>query len=99
MSASPAAKDLLSGLVLVIASYVAGVIIWSIVRRLGFQPTYPGNYTVLVNAGLTLPTVVACSVVNAVYEELFLCGYIVTALEGKFSRTLAVNLSVAVRLT
>lgn len=98
VSAPPATKDLMSGLVLVIASYVAGFIIWNIVRRLGLQPTYPGNYTVLVNAGLKLPTVVASSVVNAVYEEIFLCGYIVTTLKAKFNSTLAVNVSVAVRL-
>jgi membrane protease YdiL (CAAX protease family) len=47
---------------------------------------------------ITLPTLVAASIVNPIYEELFLCGYIVTALKDRVGFWSAVNTSIAIRL-
>jgi uncharacterized protein len=44
-----------------------------------------------------LPNVLS-SMVNGFYEELFLCGYMMTVLHKRFGETIAVNASNAMRL-
>ena len=47
--------------------------------------------------GPSLPAVVALSIVNPAYEELFVSGYVITALQDRFGATAAVNASVVIR--
>lgn len=51
----------------------------------------------IVAGSLSLGTVVAVSLVNPVFEEVFVCGYLIRALERVRSRAFAVNVSVALR--
>jgi len=48
-------------------------------------------------AGKALLTVVIFSVVNGLYEELFVCGYVVTALSKRCGAWTAINVSVTIR--
>jgi len=43
-------------------------------------------------------TILAISLVNPVYEELFVCGYVITALKERFGVTTAVNVSAGIRV-
>lgn len=52
----------------------------------------------LVNDDISLLSLVAISIVNPVFEELLLCGYIVTTLKEPRGFWTAVNVSVATRL-
>jgi CAAX protease family protein len=51
-----------------------------------------------VTPGLSVALVLAVSIVNAIYEELFVCGYVVTALRERQGFWTAVNVSIAIRL-
>jgi membrane protease YdiL (CAAX protease family) len=95
---SVTAKDTLIGLGLVVAGYVGFVLMWWIAAAIGIRPSYAGAHPELVARGLTLPVVIAVSVLNPIYEETFLCGYIVTSAKA-IDRTVAgVNVSIAIRL-
>ncbi len=52
----------------------------------------------LVAAQLDLPTVLLTSIVNPVFEETFLCGYVLTALAPGRSAATAVSVSVGIRV-
>ena len=45
----------------------------------------------------TLLSVLLVSIVNPVFEEVFVCGYVIEALRGRFGTTTAVNVSVVIR--
>ena len=47
--------------------------------------------THLVVADLHWPTVVMASTVNPVFEEVLVCGYVITALKGRVGTTTAVK--------
>jgi len=47
--------------------------------------------------GPTLATVVLVSLVNPVFEEVFVCAYVVEALRPRFGATTAINVSVVIR--
>jgi uncharacterized protein len=51
-----------------------------------------------VTGTLGLTTVLIFSVVNPIFEELFVCGYVVSALRGDGDGWTAINVSVAIRL-
>jgi membrane protease YdiL (CAAX protease family) len=54
--------------------------------------------THLVAADLHWPTVVLASTVNPVFEEILVCGYVITALKGRVGTTTAVNVSAGIRV-
>jgi len=98
LGVSVTAKDTLIGLGLVVAVYVAYVFMWWITAVIGIHPSYAGAHPDLVARGLTMPVVIAVCVLNPIYEETFLCGYIVTRAK-EIDRTVAgVNVSIAIRL-
>lgn len=52
-----------------------------------------------VAPGLSLALIVAVSVLNPVFEELFVCGYVVASLIQRRSLRVAVAVSVAIRIS
>jgi membrane protease YdiL (CAAX protease family) len=54
--------------------------------------------THLVAHGLEWPTAVAVSVINPVFEEVFVCAYVITALKDRVGVTTAVNVSAGIRV-
>lgn len=51
----------------------------------------------MVAGRLSLTTVVAVSIINPIFEEVFVCAYVVRMLERTRSQAFAVNVSVAIR--
>ena len=92
------AMDTLIGLGLVAVGYVGFVLMWWIAAAMGIRPGYAGAHRELVAHGLTLPVVIAVSVLNPIYEETFLCGYIVTSAKAVNRTVSGVNASIAIRL-
>jgi len=45
----------------------------------------------------TLVAIVLVSVVNPLFEEVFVCGYVIEALRRRFGTTVAINVSVVIR--
>jgi membrane protease YdiL (CAAX protease family) len=54
--------------------------------------------THLLAQGLEWPTAVAVSVINPVFEEVFVCAYVITALKDRVGVTTAVNVSAGIRV-
>jgi uncharacterized protein len=94
----PTARDTLIGMGLVPAFYVVYVLIWWIADAVGYRPSYLGHYQALVHSGIALPVAASVCIVNPVFEETFLCGYIITTAKGMNRMIAGVNLSVAMRL-
>jgi len=91
-------KDSLIGAGLALAAYIAFVLMAWLAIMVGMPPRFAGNYQEVVARGLNWLTVVGVSILNPVYEETFLCGYIVTVAKASGRVTAGVNLSVAIRL-
>jgi CAAX protease family protein len=93
----PGAKDTLVGIGLVFALLVIGMFVEltvvSIIPGLAAPDGGPP-----FAAKLSLWAVVAVSVVNPIFEELFVCGYVMTALKEHFGLATAINTSVALRM-
>ncbi len=94
----PTIKDTLIGIGLAAAVYAIYVSTWMISTAIGYQPGYAGSYREVAAHDFTLPIVLAASILNPFYEEVFLCGYLVTAGKSAGRPTAAVNGSVAIRL-
>jgi CAAX protease family protein len=92
------ARGCFLGLGLALTAYAAYVLIWLTVAAVGIHPSYRGNYRELASHGLTLTTVIAVAILNPIYEETFLCGYIVTFAKQANHTITGVNISVAIRL-
>jgi membrane protease YdiL (CAAX protease family) len=91
-------RDTLIGLGLVLAFYVVYACALWIAYASGFRPSYLGHYQTLVDSGLSLPVTVSVCILNPVYEETFLCGYIITTAKATNRTTAGVNASVMIRL-
>jgi membrane protease YdiL (CAAX protease family) len=89
--------DVITGLGMVVflfaLNWVTGLVLAIVVPHAAETVTN----TPLVAAGLHPATVVAVSMVNAVFEEVFVCGYMVASTRDLGTRR-AVEISVAVRL-
>jgi membrane protease YdiL (CAAX protease family) len=94
----PSVRDSLLGLGLFVVSnllyYVLAVGLASV------WPTFAeaAISTHLVDRGLAWPNIVLVSVVNPVFEEVFVCGYVVSALKETRGLTTAVNVSAGIRV-
>ncbi len=94
----PTPIDTLIGLGLAAAVYASYLMLWVAVSALHLEPTYLGGSSSLVKGGLTLPVVIVACCVNAVFEEVFVCGYLITAAREKGRLSAGVNGSIALRL-
>jgi membrane protease YdiL (CAAX protease family) len=94
----PTLTDTLRGFGLAFATYVVYVATWYISAALGLQPGYAGSYRELAAHDLSLQAVIAVSLLNPFYEEVFLCGYLVTVAKDSGRLSAGVNGSIAIRL-
>ncbi|OAX54344.1 CPBP family intramembrane glutamic endopeptidase [Xanthomonas graminis] len=69
------------------------------VQRLGTYMAEEVNPSMdaMVAGKLSLAAVVAVSLINPIFEEMFVCAYVIRALQPNHSPAFAVNVSVAVR--
>ena len=98
----PALLDPFIGIGLAIVCYVAFYVsfvgVWLAVAFTRGHPMSMAQH--FVPHGAFLAPAIAVSLVNAIYEEVFVCGYIVSAMErARWRSWTAINVSVAVRVT
>ena len=91
-------RDPLWALALLLITYTAYYVL-----SLAVVSVWPGFYQLAVNthlvaAHIAWPILVAISIVNPLFEEVFLCGYVVAALKDKAGAAVAINVSAGIRL-
>lgn len=94
----PEWRDTLWAVALLFATYTAYYLL-----SLAVVSLWPGFYQLAVNTHLVAthiawPILVAISIVNPVFEEVLLCGYVVAALKDKLGAAAAINVSAGIRL-
>jgi uncharacterized protein len=97
---SPAWRDSAIGLGLALAAYAGYAALWIATASLWPQIGEIGAATHLVAPDIGWPSIVLVSLVNPVFEELFVCGYVIVALREKrgVSTATAINVSAAIRV-
>lgn len=93
---APSLRDSLVGVGIAMFLYLVYNVLWILFGQ--FIPGLHQHAAHLVTPNLSLITVLSVSVLNPVFEEVFVCGYLITALRKKRSLTFAVNVSIAVRM-
>ncbi|HYL72396.1 MAG TPA: CPBP family intramembrane glutamic endopeptidase [Candidatus Dormibacteraeota bacterium] len=94
----PSVRESLNGLVLAAAAYLAYAALW-----IGAVALWPhleelAAATRLLGKDLSVPNVLLISLVNPVFEEVFVCGYVITALRERLGMTAAINVSAGIRV-
>lgn len=93
----PSRTDPGIALALGFVSYFAYLALWLTLGR-----SVPGATEIpegTVQHDLRLATVLVSSIVNGVFEEIFVCGYVISALRKTRSLAFAINVSIAIRLS
>jgi membrane protease YdiL (CAAX protease family) len=92
-------RDTLLGVLMAIASVIAEAFVATAFSSI-FEPTRSGGSDFSGVAPRTdFVAAYVLSVVNPVFEEVFVCGYVIQALSKRFGETTAINVSVAIRAT
>jgi membrane protease YdiL (CAAX protease family) len=100
----PTLKDSLIGVGLNIASYAGYAALWFLIAAIWPQAARAIAATRLVAPSLDIWLVIAVCIVNPIFEETFLCGYIMSALKpmsvlkAGHGAMLAINVSTGIRL-
>jgi membrane protease YdiL (CAAX protease family) len=92
----PSVIDTVIGIGLFFVSYIIFAVIWNVSSI--FVPGLRQQASSLVTQNLYLPLVLIISIINPIFEEVFVCGYVVTALKKTRSISFAVNVSTGIRL-
>lgn len=95
---APGRIDTLIGIGLFIGAYATYAALWILATAAKLQPAYLNGASSLVGGHFALLTVIAVSIVNPLFEELFVCGYVITAAKEAGHLTIGVNASIAIRL-
>jgi membrane protease YdiL (CAAX protease family) len=97
LAAYPSWREVGEGAVFAIAFLLGWGLLWEIVRRLlAIPPALAG--TDAYAPGLDWPTLLAICLINPLFEELLVCGYIVSALKPWQGPGLAIVMSVTIRV-
>jgi membrane protease YdiL (CAAX protease family) len=92
------AGETLVGFALAGLAYLAYVLVFVAVAAAWPQAAQAMQTSVISSPGLSLASVIAVSLVNPVFEEVFVCGYVVAALQKSGNPWAGVHVSVAIRL-
>jgi uncharacterized protein len=98
LGVSPSLQETLVGVGLAAAAYLAYVVVFLISAVLSPHVAQVVANQTLVAPGLNVALVIVTSIVNPAFEELFVCGYVVTALRERRGFWTAVNVSITIRL-
>lgn len=97
LGALPSIRDLPVGLGLSVVSYIIYYVAW-VLAALSVPSVMKSVHALaLIGGRFDLPTVLIVSIVNPIFEETFLCGYVVTTLAPARSSATAVSVSVGIR--
>jgi membrane protease YdiL (CAAX protease family) len=94
----PTVKDSIWGLGLVVGYYGVFVVLVTLVANIWPQAVLVASRMRLAQGPFDWPTMITASVVNPVFEEVFVCGYVITALKERFGTTTAINVSAGIRV-
>jgi membrane protease YdiL (CAAX protease family) len=92
------AGETLIGFALAGGAYLAYVVVVYTVYAAWPRAAYAITSPNISSSGISLATVIAVSIVNPVFEEVFVCGYVIAALRKSRSPCVGVHVSVAIRL-
>ena len=93
----PGVRDTLIGFALAVVAYVVYVAVYLLAAHFS-QLAYAGGHAEIGSHDLRWPTVLAVSLLNPVFEELFLCGYLITRAREAGRLSAGINTSVAIRV-
>jgi membrane protease YdiL (CAAX protease family) len=94
----PSWRDSAAGAALAVVYYLSYALLWLTTWSLWPAIGALGGATHLVGSDLQWPAVLLVCAVNPVFEELFLCGYVISALRDSRGVTTAINVSAAIRV-
>jgi membrane protease YdiL (CAAX protease family) len=94
----PSWRESAAGVGLAVVYYLCFALLWILVLAVWPRIGALGAATHLVRADLQWPTVLLLCLVNPVFEEVFLCGYVISALRESRGVTTAINVSAALRV-
>jgi membrane protease YdiL (CAAX protease family) len=90
--------DPLIGVGLAMGIYLIFESLWMLATAAHLKPTYLNGETSVVAGQFALFTVIAASAVNALFEEVFVCGYLISVAKENGHLAVGVNASIALRL-
>jgi len=94
----PSWTDLLYGIGLAVAAYAAYAVVWILFVMVAPDAASDAARVSVVANGISPAAAIVTPFINALFEEVFVAGYIITALKDKQGEWTAINVSVAVRL-
>lgn len=94
----PTFTDTIKGLGLALVCYVAYCIVLILAVALSLIDIPDGEAPAAYTPALSLATIILLAIVNSVFEETFVAGYIISILKERAGFWIAINVSVAVRL-
>ena len=94
----PSWRDSAAGVGLLVVYYFCFIALWVLAVAVWPPLGTIGAATHLVRQDLQWPTVLLACMVNPVFEEVFLCGYVISALRDSRGVTTAINVSAAIRV-
>jgi membrane protease YdiL (CAAX protease family) len=94
----PAVRDSLVGLALAAVAYLSYALLWLAAVAAWPQLGELAAATRLVGGHLSWGSVLLVSLVNPLFEELFVCGYVIAALRERLGVTAAINVSAGLRV-
>lgn len=95
---TPSLKDTGFGVLLFVLNYLIWTVVWNITAALSPGTIQTVLDTHVVTPGISVTAAVLVSLINPIFEEVFVCGYVISVLKRGDSPWLAINVSVAVRL-
>jgi uncharacterized protein len=94
----PTWRDTGLGILLFFACYAVWVLVWIATVALAPETAQRMSETHVITQVIPATTIVASGMINPLFEEVFVCGYVVTALRKEGRIWFALNASVAIRL-
>ena len=94
----PTVKDSLWGVGILLGYYLAFFILVTVLANVWPQAVLAASRVRLNGGPFDWPSITAVSLVNPVFEEVFVCGYVITALRERFGTTAAINVSAGIRV-
>ncbi len=92
-------RDTMIGVALMVLVYAISAGIQTVAAAVAPSMVETAAKLLRVGEPLGIGTVAVTSLVNAVFEEVFVCAYVIAALKEKRGLAVAVNVSVALRVT
>jgi uncharacterized protein len=91
-------RDLVIAPALAVSSYLLSFLTIVVAQALGGPSVQEAMSVPLAAQDISVASLIAVSIVNPIFEEVLLCGYVVTVVKERRSFWTAVNVSVAIRL-